>query len=115
MSAFSRGAGVTVINAAIQHNATSDPGADRGIKDVAKSAGGTPARFRQSSSIGIVIHSNWHAISRGDLVGQREISPAGKIRRIQNDTGFRIERSGSADSYAVNARCRRGGYRIDGP
>ena len=103
VAAFARGARVAVIDAAIENNAGANARSDRGVENVAEPAGRAPARFRQRGGVGVVVHFDGHAILRRDSLGQRKIPPAGKIRRIENHPGLRVEGPGGADADALNS------------
>ena len=96
-----------VVNAAIEHNASPNAGADCGIENVMESARRSPSRLRQRSSVRIVVHFHRHVILRHDFLGQRKIPPARNVGRIKHDARFRIERPGGADPNTVNAIGRR--------
>ena len=113
MAAFARRARVAVVDATVEHDAGSDPGSNRGIENVAESTCGAPARLGQGGCVRVVVHFDGHAVHRPDFLGQRKVPPAGKIRGIENDSRFRVERAGSADPYAVNSAGHRGCQRIN--
>ena len=56
MAAFAGRAGVAVVDAAIENNAGANAGSDRGIENVAESAGRAPARFGEGGGICVIVH-----------------------------------------------------------
>src|SRR5579863_1149221 len=104
MPAFSGGAGAAVIDASIEHNAGSDSGAERGVENVVVAALGSPDGFGEGCGVCVVVDFHGHAVNLADARGQGKISPAGKIRGIEHDSGFGIERPGGADADGFNRR-----------
>src|SRR5580692_4926085 len=108
MSTFARCASVAVVDAAIENDAGADARSNRGIEDVVKSTSRSPTGFGQSRGVGIVVYFNRHVIHLRDLVCQGKVAPAGKIRRIEHDTSFRVEWTRGADADAVKSAVRYG-------
>ena len=66
----------------------------------------TEAMLRHCARVGIVLDFHRHTINFRDLGRQWEISPAGKIGRIDYNSGCRIQGAGSADTNPANQRTR---------
>src|ERR1700675_2085611 len=101
MSAFAGRSRASTINVSIQHDGGPDAGAHGDVEHFLITASGSPQRFRQPGSVGVVLNPDRHAISFAYLGTQRKISPAGEIRRVQHDSGLRVQRAGSADSDSL--------------
>jgi hypothetical protein len=96
--AFRRSACLSMKNAAIKNVSCADSGAHSGVKEVSIATTRAPLRFRQRRGIGVVIDSYGHVIHSAHFLGQRAVMPDREIRRTDDDTSFRIQRSQGADA-----------------
>src|SRR5437660_84113 len=101
MAAFPGRARFAVVDAAVQNNAGAYAGSDRGIENVAKSAGSAPPGFGESGGVRVVVHLHGHAILRSDFFREREVAPAAQIGWIEDYAGLRVQGSGRADPDAL--------------
>ena len=62
VAALAGRAGVAVINAAVENNAGSDSGSNRGIENVAESARRAPARFGQRRGVRVIVDFDGQSI-----------------------------------------------------
>src|SRR5579859_8279688 len=100
-----------MINSAFEDDARSNAGSNRGIEDIAEAASRAPPGFRQGGGVGVIIDFHRHAIFGRDSLGQRKISPARQVGRIQDNPSFWIEGTRGANPDALNgiARLRKQG------
>ncbi len=89
-----------MIDVLVENNSGADPGAQRGVEHVAKSHARAPDRFRQRRGIRIIIDLCADVKDPLHFRGQRKISPARNVRRIQHHSGARIERPRRANPYS---------------
>src|SRR5579864_4989463 len=102
-----------MINSAVEDDARSNPSANGGIENVPKAAGRAPASFSQGGGVRVIVDFHRHAIFGRDFVGERKISPARQVGRIQDNPSFWIEGTRGADPDALNRRVRLRKYGID--
>src|SRR5258708_31142642 len=88
-----------MIDASIETNPGADPGAESGADDVAIATTRAPQSFRHGSGVAIIVDADRWSIRFRYFGGQREVTPAWKIRRINHHACARIERASSADPY----------------
>src|ERR1700688_2034312 len=100
-SAFSRSARAAVVNTAVENNSSADSSSHRRIKNLAISSARSPHGFSQRRRVGVIVDRNFHAVNLLNFPGQREIPPASYVGRIDDSTGRRIKRAGSADPNAA--------------
>jgi hypothetical protein len=87
-----------VINSPIEDYSGSNACAQGGVKNISETNACAPNRFSKRRGIAIVVYScgnSKHALYFGS---EREIPPAGNIRRIQDDSTHRIQRTWRANS-----------------
>ena len=101
-------AGASVMDLAIQDDARSNAGAERGVEDVGVALARTPKDFGEPRRIGIVIHLRRDAKDAPGFGSQRESAPAGHVRRIEHDAGSGVQRAGRAQSDAGDGAARFG-------
>src|SRR6476646_1101300 len=110
MSAFAGGTRAPVKNLSVKHDASTNSSTKRCVEDVVAAARRTPACFRQSRGVSVVVNSDRNRIRFLHFTRQRKISPTGEVRGIQNHAAVRIERPGCAnadspDRTAVLRKC----------
>src|SRR5260370_29046300 len=108
VAAFSGGAGVAVIDAAVQYDSSADPGADGSVKHIAVPACGSPTGFGQGSCVCIIVDFDGDVIDVCHPGSQREVSPAWKVGRICYNAGLRIQGARRAYADALNLASRQG-------
>src|SRR5713226_7121246 len=102
MAAFPRGAGPSMINAAVKNDSCTDTGANACVKDVPIATPRAPLGFRQSRGIGVVIDPDMNVIKSPHLLGQRVVMPDREIWRIDDDPGMRIQWPWRANADCFN-------------
>src|SRR5258708_38196485 len=109
-----------MIDASIGENPGGDRGGESGADEVAIATTRAPQSFRHGSGVAIIVDADRWSIRFRYFGGQREVTPAWKIRRINHHACARIERAWSADPYTgdrtlnVRLEFRRGNDRVNG-
>src|SRR5258708_38281431 len=88
-----------MIDASIETNPGADPGAESGADDVAIATTRAPQRFRHGSGVAIIVAAARWSIRFRYFGGQREVTPAWKVRRLNHHACARSERAWNADPY----------------
>jgi hypothetical protein len=99
VSGLARGIVRTAKEFAAEHDASSDAGSDGGVKDDGVSAASAVKRLADGTRVAIVFDSNREPKFLPGHFGEGNIDPTWKIRRIQNDATFGIQRARRADPY----------------
>jgi hypothetical protein len=86
------------IDAPVENNSSADAGAERCVKDVAKSHACAPDRFRQRRGVRVIVNLRANLKKALHFRGERKIPPAWQIGRIQHNAANRIERTWRANS-----------------
>src|SRR5262245_47672942 len=82
---------------AIHDHAGSNSCPDACVEHVLMSASCTPQTLGESGGVRVIVKSRLDAVAPVNFGHERKIFPARNVRRVQHDSGSRIERSGSAD------------------
>ncbi len=100
VSTFARDTVFAVIDFSIDHDARADAGADRHVENMAITFGRAEENFGEPGGVGVVLDFGRQSELFRDHLRQRHVSPAGKIRRVDEKAGARIDGAGSADANA---------------
>ena len=110
MAAFSGRAGAAVKDFAVNHNAGAYACADGRIENIFITAGRSPTRLGQGSSVRVIIQFDGDGVKLLQGCGERKTSPARHIWRIEDYSGCGIQRTRSTDTNTLHAI----GIAIDG-
>src|SRR6516164_3707868 len=106
MAAFTSSAGATKIQLGVVGDRSAYTRANGGIEHALVAQAGSPQRFRQPGSVGVVVYVGRKVVGIPDFGGQRKISPARKIRRVQDCAALRIDRPGRDEANAADVSAR---------
>src|SRR5262249_2957115 len=102
VAAFRGGTRAAVKDFSIENDSSADAGAYCGEENIPITVARSPEIFREASGVCVVVEFHCGGKVLCDCAGQRIVTPAGHVRRIDDDPGPRIERAGSTDSNALN-------------
>src|SRR5215472_5096424 len=85
VAAFAGGSSAPVKNLAVENDSCADARAESGVENGGIALASAPARFGEARGVGVIIERCGDAEFLADFLGQREVAPAGKVGRIDDD------------------------------